>query len=83
MDLLGNGLMSLEALAPALVLICLIVLIYAVKSLLMDFVKILKGLYPKPEEKPIPILEEDEISLKIAKEREALKHLRRKIEGED
>lgn len=83
MDLIGNGLMSLEALVPALVLICLIVLIYAVRSLLMDFVKILKDLYRKPEEKPIPILEEDEISLKIAKEREALRHLRRKIEGED
>jgi hypothetical protein len=32
---------------------------------------------------PIKIVREDDLSLKIAKERENLKNLRRKIEGED
>jgi Na+-transporting methylmalonyl-CoA/oxaloacetate decarboxylase gamma subunit len=83
MDFLGNELISLKVLAPTLVLIFLIVLIFMVKALLREFADILKDHSQKMKKSPIKIVREDDLSLKIAKERENLKNLRRKIEGED
>jgi hypothetical protein len=79
MDFLGNELFSLEALLPVLVLIFIMVLTYMVK----ESAKTLKSLLLKMKERPIRIEKEEDLSLKIAKEREALRNLRKKIEGED
>ncbi len=79
MDFLGNELLSLEALLPVLVLIFIMVLTYMVK----ESAKTLKSLSLKMKERPIRIDKEEDLSLKIAKEREALKNLRKKIQGED
>jgi len=79
MDLLGNELISLEALLPSLVLIFIMVLAYMVR----ESAKTLKSLSLKMKERPIRIEKEEDLSLKIAREREALKNLRKKIEGGD